>query len=195
MLTDETVQRVLEADHSVVRHPQPDRGCAAACLTAVCIADTGAVDAVDYGQIAAAAATEKREVGRDQAIKRGPIQRVACALANYRSVGNQSKACKRAQLRVGSAGDFARRVQVFDPDPPFALRMPRHQPTAERRQQRSDVQRPGGRRCEAAAVVRELTHVECVCGVRARKLSGGCLFRALRATPRLAQSRSVPMYT
>jgi hypothetical protein len=63
----------------------------------------------------------------------------------------QAEGVQRGQLRSAAPG-IARAIDVLDAHEPFAVGVPGQQPAAESGQQRTEMQRPGGRGRETAAI-------------------------------------------
>jgi hypothetical protein len=132
-------------------HAQADRGGRSAPV-AFRVRHASAVHAAGRGQVGPAAAAFERDSVREQARERVGVGVAARGLPPHRPVRLEAEAGQRPQLRLGGAGDFARRIQVLDPDQPLASGMARGQPTAEGGDQRAEVQRAGGRGREPAHV-------------------------------------------
>ena len=147
VLAHAPLDRIVEAECGGGRHAQPEgrRGAHGA-------GNALAMDAAVVGEVAAAAVAGKSGARCEQAVECGLIDVATFALAQHRAVGMQSERRQRAQLLPGGARDLTRRVEVLDPHQPFATGAPRQQPAAECRQQRTEMQRPGRRGREAAAI-------------------------------------------
>jgi hypothetical protein len=159
VLREAPLERVVERDRRAIGHPQADRG-----IGPHRAGDAFAMHAAAGRQRGAAAAAGERVAGREQGVERRLVGIAAGRLPQHRAVRFQPETGQRAQLAGRGARYLARRVEVFDPDQPFAACMPREQPAPERRQQRTEVQRAGGRGGEAATMAGDVGTVgHCTC--------------------------------
>ncbi len=111
-----------------------------------------AVHAVPGGQVGAAALA-----GKDMAFVAQPdegrlVQVATLALVDRRLVRLQAEGVQGGKDRRAEPGHLARRIEVLDAHQPFAARLARQQPAAERGDQRAEVQVAGGRGGESSAV-------------------------------------------
>ena len=88
-----------------------------------------------------------------QTTKGVPVQGMAAALPNDFAVPFETEGFKRVQDMRGGTGHFARRVEVFHTDQPFAPVCARIGVGCKRGQQRADVEQAGGAGGEASDIV------------------------------------------
>jgi hypothetical protein len=69
----------------------------------------------------------------------------------------EAERVQRRENVIGAARRFSGRIEIFDADQPLAAGVARAEVAADRGDQRTEVQQPGGRRSEAAAVGKEVT--------------------------------------
>ena len=81
------------------------------------------------------------------------VQRMAAALPNDFAVPFETEGFERVQDMRGGTGHFARRVEVFHTDQPFAPVCARIGVGCKRGQQRADVEQAGGAGGEASDIV------------------------------------------
>ncbi len=148
------LQGVVEAQHAV-RQPQPDRGGAL-----VVVVNAVPVDSAHGVEVAAAAAAFEGVAGLEQPAQRLRIDPAALALAQHRPIRRHSEPVQGPELAFSRAGNFPRRIQVFDAHQPVAAGAARHQPAAQGRDQRAEVQGTGGRGRETAAGAGIWVHVD-----------------------------------
>ena len=101
---------------------------------------------------AAAAMACERVAGREQAFKRRLVRVATRALVQHGAVGIEPEGRQRAQLALGSPGDFAWRIDILDPYQPLPACAPGQQPAPQCSHQRAQMQRTRRRRCEAPAI-------------------------------------------
>ena len=82
-----------------------------------------------------------------------PVQRMAAALPNDFAVPFETEGFERVQDMRGGTGHFARRVEIFHADQPFAPVCACIGVGCKRGQQRADVEQAGGAGGEASDVV------------------------------------------
>ena len=104
------------------------------------------------GDLAAGAAAGEKRAAVPQPVERRAVSIAAPALADDRPVRLEPEGCQRPQDLVRGAGNLARRVEVIHAHQPLAAARARVGPTADRRDQRAEVERAGGRGREAAAI-------------------------------------------
>src|SRR2546427_2379385 len=109
-------------------------------------------------KLPARAGASEDPAARRQAVERGLIQRGALALPNDLTVPLETVRSQRREHPIGDAFAAARRVDILDPQQPLAASRPRVAVARQRGDERAEVQRPGWRRCEAAAVTRHTGH-------------------------------------
>ena len=141
------LDRIVERDDAAGRDPEADRG-----IGPLRAGDAMVVDAAAGGEGAAAAVAGEGLARGQQLVQRGLVGAAVVVLPGHHPVVVEAERGQRPQLAAGRARDLARRVQVFDPQPPFAAGAAREQPAAQRRHQRAEMQRAGRRRGETAAV-------------------------------------------
>jgi len=126
------------------------RGQAVAAAAGIDLRAVGAKPQRRIGDLAAGAAAPVGLSGK--AVERGLVVRRAAALVLDRAIPGEAEPVQRAQDCVGSPRLHARRVQVLDAHQPAAARRARVEPARERRHQRAEMQRTGGRGREPADV-------------------------------------------
>jgi hypothetical protein len=87
---------------------------------------------------------DKGQVAGQQHVQRGLVGLAARALPEDRAIVGQAERGQRLQLRLGGAGHGARRIDVFDAQPPQAAVMAGEQPAAEGGEQDPGWSRPVG---------------------------------------------------
>ena len=149
VLDNLALEAIVERDDGAVGDPEADRG-----IGAPGTGDAATVHAARGRQDAAAAVACEGEAGVQQAIQGSLVVGAPGGLPEDAAVRMQPERVECRELSPRRPGHFARRIQVLDPDQPFATGVAREQPAAERGEQRPGMQVAGGRGGETAAVTR-----------------------------------------
>jgi hypothetical protein len=106
-------------------------------------------------QLGPAARAGERQSGGEQTIERRLIESVALALPGYGLIPLEAERAEGLDDLLCAAGDFARRIEIFDSEQPLAAGATRIEIAGGRCDERPEVQRAGGRRSETTSVARE----------------------------------------
>ena len=138
-------QAIVEVHEAAGRHAEADGG-----VRSWLPGDAAMMDAATGGQVAAAAVADKGLVAGEQYFQRGLVGLAARALPEHRAIVGQAERRQCLELRIRCTGHGARRVDVFDAQPPQAAVVAGEQPAAEGGEQGSGVEQAGRRGRETA---------------------------------------------
>ncbi len=155
VLLDPALEGVVECDHPIV-HPHADRArlaprrkpaAAGAGIDRLARKRKGRI-----GDLPPRAGAAEHRLLAFQTRQRLAVGCAATALEHDLPVPFEAVRLERPENRPGGSGCFARRVQVLHAHEPLAAARARIETAADRRNERTEMQRPGGRGREAPAI-------------------------------------------